>query len=162
SNIVDFAIDAKNLDFFYQPSLKKETTVEEGLTCTDTQCVDKDGNIAIERPENVVGSYAAYYKDGLSGDFSKIGGKNYKTGKAFHIFRPRITDSASSTTWGELSIDPAQGKLTVTVPQDFLDKATYPIVVDPTVGYGAIGATSANTANGVGSKYSITQNGIIS
>ena len=35
----------------------------------------------------------------------KARGKNYKTGKAFHIYRPLITDGAGKTVWGELNID---------------------------------------------------------
>jgi len=139
SNVVSFDLDADNLDFFYQPALNEEALIEKGLSCTATECVDGEGNVVTKRPENVVGSYAAYYKNGVSGDRTALGGKNYKTGKAFHIYRPKISDAAGNETWGQLNI--TKGILTVTVPEDFLEKASYPVVVDPTFGYGTAGAT---------------------
>lgn len=137
SNVVSFAIDSENLDFFYQPALNEDEGAD-GLECTATQCVDSEGQVVLERPEHVVGSYAAYYKDGVM--HSKIGGKDYKTGKAFHIYRPKISDSAGNEVWGTLAIK--KGKLTVTVPEEFLESAIYPIIVDPTFGYGAAGGSS--------------------
>lgn len=126
SNIFTYSIDSKNLDFFYQPPLT-EKEIERG-------------NI---RPENVEGSYAVYYKNGLSGDYSHAGGKNYKTGKAFHIYRPKIMDANGKSVWGELSINTKTNKLLVKVPQEFLDTGIYPITVDPTFGYTSQGASDA-------------------
>ena len=54
-----------------------------------------------------------------------MGLKNYRAGKAFHIYRPKMIDSVGTEVWGELKID--KGKLTVTIPQEFLDNAIYPI-----------------------------------
>jgi hypothetical protein len=93
------------LDFFYQPELTQE---------------EKDnGNF---RPDNVIGSYAVYASE------QKInygGGKEYKCGKIGHIYRPKIIDSAGTEVWGELHIE--GGILSVAIPQEFLDKAVYPI-----------------------------------
>lgn len=75
SNKIDFNIETNNLNFFYQPELT-EKEIEYGHI----------------RPENVVGSYAVYHKD-KTGDYSRIGGKNYRTGKAFHIYRPWVKDN---------------------------------------------------------------------
>ena len=130
SNVVSLDIETENLDFFYQPPLTQKE-------------IDR-GDIM---PENVIGSYAVYYKGGVSGDFSKIGGKNYKTGKAFHIYRPKVIDASNNWVWGGLQIDEQAGKMTITVPQNFLDKAVYPVIVDPTFGYEGIGATVASLAN---------------
>lgn len=130
SNKIEFSIETQGLDFFYQPEL--------------TQKEKDEGNV---RAENVVGSYAVYYKDNKSGDYSQIGGKNYGAGKAFHIYRPKIKDASGKEIWGELKIDEQNKKLIVTVPHDFLGKASYPITVDPTFGYMRAGASNANTGS---------------
>jgi len=107
TNKIEFSLQTKGLEFFYQPALTQEEI--------------NQGNV---RPENVVGSYAVYYKDCPA---NYEGGKLYRVGKAFHIFRPRIEDSEGSWAWSELNIDVATGTLMVTIPQDFLDKAVYPV-----------------------------------
>ncbi len=123
TNQVNFNIDTKNLDFFYQPDLTPQERAE--------------GKI---RPENVIGSYAVYNKS-KKGDYTAMGGKNYATGKAFQIYRPLVTDARGNKVWGDLHVDTGKGLLTVTVPQDFLDKAVYPVVVDPTFGYTVKGSS---------------------
>ena len=128
SNVFDFTITgADTLDFFYQPELTKEE-IDQGD----------------QRPENVIGSYAVYHKN-KSGHAD--GELNFETGKAFHIYRPKIVDAKGNETWGALAYLPAQegkeGSLSVTVPQEFLDKAEYPVTVDPTFGNSAVGASSA-------------------
>jgi YD repeat-containing protein len=145
SNIVTMHIKSDGLDFSYQPPLNKEKLTDGAVECTETKCFDAKGNVITERPENVIGSYAVYHK--LSGDYSQTRHNNYKTGKAFHIYRPKITDSGGKSTWGELSIE--AGTLTIVVPQDFLDSATYPVTVDPTFGYGTAGATLATITDGI-------------
>ncbi|OGZ45223.1 MAG: hypothetical protein A2756_01205 [Candidatus Ryanbacteria bacterium RIFCSPHIGHO2_01_FULL_48_27] len=146
SNVVSFDIQTKNLDFFYQPPLDEEPMDENAVQCTATRCADEEGNTIAERPENVVGSYAVYYEGGKSGDYSLSGGKNYRTGKVFHIYRPKVIDANGKSVWGELRIDTAIGKLTVTVPQEFLDTAVYPVTVDPTFGNTSTQSTSLATA----------------
>lgn len=121
SNVFHFSIDgADNLNFYYQPALAPEE-VKDGLS----------------RPDNVVGSYAVYYKDHAN---HKVGSTNYATGKAYHIFRPLVTDAKSAKVWAELSY--SNGVLIVTVPQSFLDAAVYPVNVDPTFGYTTQGAST--------------------
>ena len=151
TNQIVFPLETTNLDFFYQPPLSAEASAKEDVKCTETECKDKDGNITDSRPENVVGSYAVYYKDGKSGDFSQMGGKNYRAGKAFHIYRPKITDATGKEVWGNLAIDPSagsgQGNLTmgnliVEIPQDFLNTAAYPVTIDPTFGYTTVAGTN--------------------
>lgn len=139
SNVVEFTIETKGLDFFYQPELT-EKEVEDG-------CV---------RPENVVGSYAVYHKTKKN---NKIGGRYYKTGKAFHIYRPKIIDKSNNWVWGELNIDEANGLLTITIPQSFLDDASYPVVVDPTFGYTSGGA-SDQPGNGDEDAFGQTYTGV--
>ena len=138
-NAVSLSIESGGLDFYYQPELTAKE-ISKGNT----------------RPENVVGSYAVYYKN--QGDFSEGGGKNYKSGKAFQIYRPKITDANNNWVWGELNI--TGGTLTITIPQIFIDTGVYPITVDPTFGYTTAGASSASLENTIrGSLFTLSQNG---
>ncbi len=125
SNIFTFQLENfENLDFFYQPALTQEE-IDGGAT----------------RPDNVVGSYAVYYKDHKN---HTEGQTNYATGKAYHIYRPLVTDNQGNTTWADLNY--SNGVLTVTVPQKFLDTSEYPVKVDPTFGYTSAGASFTNVA----------------
>lgn len=120
SNVLEATIQTKGLDFFYQPALTPEEIAE-----------------GANRPENVVGSYAVYHKTKKN---NRVGGKHYKTGKAFHIYRPKAVDANGVEVWCDLLIK--DDLLTVTVPQDFLDSAVYPVKVDPTFGYTSIGGST--------------------
>jgi len=133
TNIVEYEIETKGLDFFYQPELTQEEKDEGAF-----------------RPENVIGSYAVYHST-KQGDYSKMGGKNYRVGKAFHIYRPKIIDDNGVEVWGEMNIDKGlmnidKGLLTITISQEFLDNAVYPVVVDPTFGYLSEGASDKDLA----------------
>lgn len=108
SNILEFTTETKGLRFTYQPEL--------------TQKQISSGYI---RPDNVIGSYAVYHATKKN---HAIGQTNYKTGKAFHIYRPKSRDFIGNSVWCELNIDIDNKLLTVTIPQDFLDNATYPII----------------------------------
>lgn len=121
TNVVEFTLETKGLDFFYQPELTQE---------------EKDRGA--ERPENVVGSYVVYASENK---VNYAGGKEYKVGKIGHIYRPKIIDSAGTEVWGELNITGAV--LSVTIPQDFLDKAVYPVrhAAGLTFGYSSLGAS---------------------
>lgn len=125
SNVFNFSIDgADQLDFFYQPPL-----------------TDKDIGEGAQQPENVTGSYAVYYKAHAN---HVEGQTNYATGKAYHIFRPLVTDAKGQSTWADLSY--LNAVLSVTVPQSFLDNATYPVTIDPTFGNTSIGGTSSTAS----------------
>lgn len=78
------------------------------------------------RPENVIHSYAVY--------------KGNR--KFFHIYRPLITDSMGNSIWGEMKIE--EDILTVEIDEEWLEKAIYPVTVDPTVGYTSVGGTSSS------------------
>lgn len=124
SNVLIATVQTKGLDFFYQPEL--------------TQQEIDDGD---SRPENVVGSYAVYHS--TKGVMNDVVGMEYKVGKAFHIYRPKVTDANGNEIWGELNIDVQNGFLVVTIDQAWLDSAVYPVIVDPTVGYTSIGASNS-------------------
>lgn len=156
SNIIEFSIETKGLEFFYQPELEdsevEELAQREGITLLEAKrkC----------RPENVVGSYAVYYKD-VPGNV--VGGKEYKVGKLCHIYRPKVTDAEGNSIWGELNIDEASKLLQVTVDDKWLDKAVYPVVVDPTFGYTTAGASYENFASNYfrGSSFTAASDGTI-
>jgi hypothetical protein len=142
-NSITFSIQTKGLDFFYQPAIPENSPRD------------------ISRPENVVGSYAAYHKT-EAGDKTALGGKNYRAGKAFHIYRPHLTDALGNTTYADLFIDEQAGTLTITAPQDFIDNAVYPVLVDPTFGYTTAGATGESNDFGndfFGSSFTAPENG---
>jgi hypothetical protein len=139
-NSLSFSINTKELRYSYQPALDQEP-LEEGQTATATQVFDSEGNVISERPENVVGSYAVYYKNCPA---NYADGKEYKVGKAFHIYRPHAVDSVGNSTWGDVSIDEVAGTMTISVPWDFLNSAIYPVIVDPTFGYTTAGGSIYN------------------
>lgn len=144
SNVFSFQLDNyKNLDFFYQLPLWKEMGFKDQKPdCTDTDCttIAENGmDVQSHRPENVVGSYAVYYKEHQD---HVEGQTNYATGKAYHIFRPLVTDANNNTVWADLKY--SNGILSVIVPQNFLDTAVYPIKIDPNFGFQTQGA-SVNT-----------------
>lgn len=158
TNRFDFSINGyQNLDFFYQASLDKER--KDALKpntdhCTETECFDKNGKLLNRRPESVIGSYAVYY----SKKNYNPGGPNYGTGKVFHIYRPKAIDSQGKEQWAELYY--SDGVLSVVVPQFFLDSATYPVIVDPTIGYNVAGASEDQQGSCINSyRFSASLNG---
>lgn len=126
TNTITLDIETEGLDFFYQPELTQEE-IDEGAF----------------RPENVIGSHAVYHSTKKN---HIIGQTNYGTGKAFHIYRPKIIDSNGWEVWGELNINTEQNIQTVAMPLDFWDNAVYPI-------RHATGETFGNTSAGGSSNY---------
>ncbi|MBI3931310.1 MAG: hypothetical protein HY325_04740 [Chloroflexi bacterium] len=136
TNKIAFAIETGGLRFYYQPPLTEPEKAAGAV-----------------RPENVVGSYAVYYQ-------AEEGGQD-KRGKAFHIYRPKVYDANGNEIWGELNIDETAGTLSITVDRDWLDKAAYPVTIDPTFGYTTIGGTSQLVFNDNkrGSKFTLSETG---
>jgi len=149
SNKVELDIEISGLDFFFQPPLIQEyqngysKKFGKEIIVTETQVKDLEGKVLMERPENVVGSYAVYHQ--TKGGLNDINGKEYKSGKAFHIYRPKLIDADGKETWGILKIE--NGIYSVEIPQEFLDNAVYPIKSNDTFGYTSAGESSA-TLNG--------------
>ncbi|MCL2410633.1 MAG: hypothetical protein FWC97_03220 [Treponema sp.] len=69
------------------------------------------------------GSYAVYKKETFIGE---------GTGKLCHIHRPQIIDAGGRKCWGDLSV--TGNELRITIPQEWLASAKYPVVVDPVIG----------------------------
>ena len=149
TNVFDFKIEgAEELDFFYQPPLDEEPLDQNSVSCTQTECVNAEGERSVYRPENIVGSYAVYHKTKLNHTTSDL---NYGTGKLYHIYRPKVIDANDVEVWGVLSY--ANGTLSVTVPQEFLDAAEYPVVVDPTFGNTGLGTSGVNNGGNASCSY---------
>jgi len=139
TNIISLKIKTKDLVFYYQGELEDEKQENEICHSPDTTGVsifrdgveysycfiDDDGSTTTSyttmRPVNVIGSYAVYHATKKG---HEIGQTNYMAGKAFHIYRPQITDANGWKMWEDLHIK--NGILTITIPQEFLDKAVYP------------------------------------
>lgn len=85
----------------------------------------------------VPGSYAVYHKTKRD---HIVGLTNYKCGKIGHLYCPKFIDALGNSVWGTLTV--LNGVLTETIPQDFLNSATYPIRSNATFGYVAKGMTS--------------------
>jgi hypothetical protein len=75
------------------------------------------------------GSYAVYKKETVAGE---------GTGKLCHIHRPEIIDGRGRRVWGDLSV--AGNRLCITIPEWWLNEATYPVIVDPTIGTTTVGS----------------------
>ena len=127
SNIISFPMETQGLKFYYQPELTPEE-IEGGAF----------------RPEHVVGSYAVYHESKRD---HIIGQTNYKTGKAFHIYPPKLIDAGDNKAKGILSIDAENGIYSVEIPQEFLDKAVYPIRSNDAFGYDTAGSTNTYLAS---------------
>jgi len=147
-NSFSFPIETKGLKFYYQPPLTEEFNKEECEVWTETYVKTKDGE-EIFRPENVVGSYAVYHATRANMHHSKEDAEKYKAGKAFHIYRPKLVDAEGKTAWADLNIDEKKGVLTITLPQEFLDSAAYPVSIDPTFGYTNVGASGLSNSQDV-------------
>jgi len=144
TNQIVLEIETQGLKFYYQPPLTPEEIAE-----------------GVARPENVVGSYAVYHATRTNMHASQADAEKYKCGKAFHIYRPKVIDAKGDWLWGELKIDEKAGTLTVTIEQDWLDKAVYPVLVDPTFGYEIKGSISYGSWDFDGSKFTALSNGTL-
>lgn len=126
TNRIVLNIETQGLKFYYQPALTQEEI--------DQRCI---------RPDNVVGSYAIYHATRTNMHRSQADADKYKCGKAFHIYRPKVTDAEGNWVWAELSLDEKAGTLTTAIPQEFLNNAVYPVSIDPNFGCEAEGSSNS-------------------
>ena len=117
------------LTWHYQPALTPEDIAE-----------------GVERPDNVVGSYAGYFHK--SGRFLDPQGNeiaNYETGKFAHIYRPEMVDAAGNRAWAVQEL--VGNELRVTLPAEWMATAVYPVTLDPTFGYTSIGGSNSTNVD---------------
>lgn len=130
-------IDSTGLEFYKQLPLTQEEA-REGETCYETYC-EKDGQRTRERPENVVNSYAVYYSE--SGDYSKMGGYNFRAGKFGHIYRIKAIDADENWIWCDQNIYGNTHE--ISCDWNWLQNiAKYPVKIDPTIGNTNAGGSS--------------------
>ena len=60
--------------------------------------------------------------------------ENIRGKKLFEIHKIVLFDANQKTAVGDLLVDSEKNQLVITLPQKFLESATYPIIVDPTLG----------------------------
>ena len=133
SNILNLNIESQGLTFYYQPNVSPE------------EMAKLMGDSEVDYPENVRGSYAVYHE---SKSGHQLGQTDYQTGKAFHIYRPRLTDVSGRAVWADFNDDAqTSGHLTIIMPQDFLEQAVYPVTIDPTFGQTSCGVGSSANKN---------------
>lgn len=135
TNVIEFTLESKGLDFYHQPALT-QAEIDEGVSRDNAN------------------SWVIYASDKKNYE----GGKLYRAGKVGTIYEPIISDSSGMEVRGKLNIVPTASLLTVTIPQEFLDIAVYPVrnAAGLTFGYyngGTPGGSSAGTTNSTGCKF---------
>ena len=108
--------------FTLESSKQLEFSYQDALTEDEI----KEG---VKRPEEIVGSYAVFHN----------------RRKVAHIYRPWVKDDKGDTAYCDMRI--SGNKLFVELDQRWLNRAKYPIVIDPTIGYTDIGATATGFQN---------------
>ena len=145
-----FQLNTEGLIRAYQPPLSEEQAkikvmTPGAVTFTDTHAYDIDGNVLHYRPERIVHSYV-FQHESKCGDYTKLGGKNYATGQAFILYRPKATDDDGIEHWVEMEL--VGDNLSLNLNDDwFKNEAKYPIMIDPDIGYTPKGGTGGGTAS---------------
>ena len=85
--------------------------------------------LGAHRPDSVIGSWAVYLP---------------ARGKVFHVYRPKAWDCTGDTVRCGLAFDTVAQTVSVTIPEQFLRAAAYPVTVDPHFGDDQVGASSIN------------------
>jgi hypothetical protein len=152
---ISFPITSSGLVFYYQTpftelyqngwsdQFKCNITVAESLvTNTDT------GKIIREYGKDVAGGYSVFYT-GVNGLYTNQAEADYyKNGKAFQIYRPYLVDNANNIVYADMTIKNGYLTIDFTSISTWLNKAKYPVVIDPTFGYsGTPSGWSGDTTN---------------
>lgn len=125
TNIISYDVNTNGLNFWYQGELPQELL--------------DNGDY---RPDEIIDSYAIYLTESRITYTEK---NKYAVGKVGHIYRSKIIDANGDWVWGKFNKDLNEtGILTITIPQEFLNNAIYPIIVDPTFGYMGNGGTKGS------------------
>ena len=145
TNKISLDIETQGLKFYYQPLEPIKPSPGAIVLC----------------PDNVRGSYAVYHRTRTNIHSSEADANKYKAGKAFHIYRPKVVDAKGNWTWGELSVDDQAGTLEITIKEDWLDRAVYPVLIDPNFGYETKGSQSDLAQNYLlwGTKFTCPESG---
>lgn len=97
------------------------------------------------RADSVIYSYAVRRIDGANTNSTGADGvyRSFGTGKAFHIYRPKVWDNNGDTTWGFVQFNEALTRMAIGVDSAWLHNPAriYPVRIDPTFGNTGIGGT---------------------
>jgi hypothetical protein len=156
TNSFSFSYNPVNVVAYHQPPLTQEFTAgwsdefqcEIAVTETDVTRVS-DGKVLDHRPEHVVNSIAFYHATKGRMVTHTDADRGLTTGKVGHLYRMKVTDSASHTTWANWTL--SGNAIILTVDSVFLNSAIYPVVIAP------VGDTFGYTSEG-GSDWSIESN----
>lgn len=97
------------------------------------------GESVNDRPQHVVDSYAVYH-------LSKRNGR-FRTGKAFHLYRPWCKDSLGNFYWGKWEWNAASGILRKCIPSEAFDQPAIWWDIDFTLGNDSAGTTASTNAS---------------
>jgi hypothetical protein len=131
SNQLVFDVEqSRGIGWHYQGAV----TEEDGLWDDEHEAW-----IAPNRPERVVGSYALYVEKDWTAD------QKYRSGKLAHLYSWEAVDADESRVVLPLVYDDVAETLTIAIPQDYLDKAVYPVLVvgnGDTIGFASCGGST--------------------
>ena len=111
-----------------------------------------------DRPIDVVNSYAFYHLTKGVLNSSRDAAKDYQTGMAFHLYRPLAIDALNNRKY--LDMDISANTLTIHLDPVFFANATYPVTIDPDLGYTSDGAsTDSSNSYMMGNQYTTDASG---
>jgi hypothetical protein len=119
------------------PELVFELTHTDSITWTKQIITPEEwanGN-RYDRPD-AEGSWVAYMNKRDN---------RYQTGKVLQIRRAKLVDAKNNSSWCDINIHPdGRGRsiLTVSMDEEWLGRATYPVLLDPVIGYNTKGSTA--------------------
>ena len=138
------------LTAYYQPALTEDEIKEGSYRPPDVvgsyaiYC-DKAHNWIrpLDRKKEIPADWRAQIAAGAAlGDVNISAYRDYKTGKVGHKYRPFVIDADGKTEWCTLLIVGTVER--VTLPEEFMRTAKYPVRLDPTFGYTTKGASEYN------------------
>lgn len=122
---LDFSLNPKDVVFYRQDALTAEQKA-----------------FGLVQNEEKIGSYTAYFATPRT---NYVDGKLYKTGKIGEFSPSLVTDAKGRTAWTSLKIK--DGILRVSLPQDFIDQAEYPLAHAAGLTFGYTTAGSSGYVN---------------
>lgn len=152
---IELSFDLTNFVLYYQPPLN-EIYGSKGFDLVNETHVILNGSVVDYRPLNVVGSYAVFH--------SSKRGNEYTTGKAFHLYTVQLIDAKGWSVYVPYNRDAQQtGKLVIELPDEFMEKAVYPVLLDPTFGKTDIGGSewTKSIDRQIACKYSLSETGTV-
>ena len=143
SNQIRFSLESKGVEFYRQPTMNERHPsgysdfFGREIISNKTQVFDAQaGEELANCDDDVPGGYVVFQAERKR---NYVNGKLYRCGMVGLIYCPKIIDALGKWTYGDLDIDPIAKTYVVTIPQKFLDTATYPIRSNDTFGDETLG-----------------------